>query len=104
MKKIDRFIVWLCKKFTRAELETIIAGLLDVLANRNPDVKPRDDFKEKHPNYRDFSVDPNPPLLKQQTPKEQEKPVKNWRKLLKEYFKKNNEPLKPVSYKKKHKS
>ena len=98
MKKIDRFVIWLCKKFTRAELETIITGLLDVLANRNPDVKPRDDFKEKHPNYRKFSVDPNPPISK--IP-EEPKPTKSWHKLLKEYFKKHDKQLKPVNRKKK---
>jgi len=28
----------------------------------NPEVKPKDDFKEKHPNYRNFLVDLKPPL------------------------------------------
>jgi len=63
MSRVGRFIVWICSKFTKAEIEMIISGLSDVLMNRNPDVKPRDDFKEKHPNYRDFAVDPLPPLL-----------------------------------------
>ena len=35
---------------------------MEVLANRNPEVKPKDDFKDKYPNYRNFSVDPEPPL------------------------------------------
>lgn len=98
MKKIERMAIWLCNKFTRAELEIIIAYLLDVLANRNPEVKPRDDFKEKHPNYRKFSVDPNPPLTK---PPDPPQPTKNWRKLLKEYFKKHDKQLEPVKHKKK---
>jgi len=59
---IARFVIWICSKFTRVEIEQIAAGLLDVLQNRNPEVKPRDDFKEKHPNYRQFGVDPLPPL------------------------------------------
>ena len=62
MSKIARFVIWICSKFTRIEIEQIIAGLFDVLNNRNPEVKPKDDFKEKHPNYRKFSVDPLPPL------------------------------------------
>ncbi len=62
MKKTARFVIWICSKFTREEIEEIIQGLLDVLANRNPEVKPKDDFKEKHPHYRAFFVDPNPPL------------------------------------------
>ena len=57
MKKTTRFVIWICSKFTRKEIEQIIQGLMEVLANRNPEVKPKDDFKEKHPNYRNFSVD-----------------------------------------------
>jgi hypothetical protein len=60
--RIARFIVWICSKFTRLEIEQIITGLSDVLHNRNPEVKPKDDFKEKHPSYRQFTVDPLPPL------------------------------------------
>lgn len=60
--KIARFVIWICSKFTRIEIEQIVTGLSDVLQNRNPEVKPKDDFKEKHPNYRQFTVDPKPPL------------------------------------------
>jgi hypothetical protein len=60
--RIARFIIWICSKFTRLEIEQIITGLSDVIQNRNPEVKPKDDFKEKHPNYRQFAVDPKPPL------------------------------------------
>lgn len=63
MSKIARFVVWICSRFTRSEIEQIINGLLDVLKDRNPEIKPKDDFKEKHPNYRDFFVDPLPPDL-----------------------------------------
>jgi transposase-like protein len=93
MRKIDRFIIWICSKFTRAEIEAIIAGLLEVLANRNPDVKPRDDFKEKHPHYRNFSVDPLPPLTK--PPQKESTP--DWKTLLKQYLKEHGKPLRPVS-------
>lgn len=64
MSRIPRFVIWICSKFNRREIEQIIQGLLDVLRNRNPEVKPKDDFKDKHPNYRKFAVDPLPPLLK----------------------------------------
>lgn len=62
MNKISRFVIWICSKFTRAEIEQIIYGLSEVLANRNPEVKPKDDFKEKHPNYRNFYSNPKAPL------------------------------------------
>jgi len=64
MSKIPRFVIWICSKFTRKEIEQTIDGLLDIINNRNPEIKPKDHFKEKHPNYREFSVDPNPPLKK----------------------------------------
>lgn len=62
MTKIARFIIWICSKFTKTEIEQIVKGLADVLQDRNPEVRPKDDFKDKHPNYRDFFVDPQPPL------------------------------------------
>jgi hypothetical protein len=64
MPRISRFVIWICSKFSRDEIERIVKELGEILANRNPEIKPKDDFKEKHPNYREFSVDPNPPLKK----------------------------------------
>lgn len=95
MKKTARFVIWICSKFTREEIEQIIQGLLDVLANRNPDVKPKDDFKEKHPNYRNFFVDPNPPL---KAPLK-ETPKLDWKELLSAYEENKGHPLKPVNTK-----
>ena len=95
MKRIDRFVLWLCSKFTRSEIEQIIQGLSDVLANRNPDVKPKDDFKEKHPNYRSFFVDPIPPLTTHPDPS----PKLNFKELLAKYEQRKGHPLKPVNVK-----
>lgn len=81
MKKIPRFVIWICSKFTRSEIENIIKGLKDVLTNRNPDVKPKDDFKEKHPHYRDYSVDPDPPC----SSAPEDTPQVHWKTLLKEH-------------------
>lgn len=64
MDQVSRFVIWICSKFNREQIERIIKDLQDILSNRNPEIKPKDDFKEKHPNYRNFSVDPNPPLKK----------------------------------------
>lgn len=80
MKKVQRFVLWICSKFTRPEIEQIIQDLSDVLTNRNPEVKPKDDFKEKHPNYRKFSVDPQAPFTT--NPQETATPKLFWRKLL----------------------
>lgn len=62
MRKIARFAVWICSKFSKSEIEFLVKELTDILKNRNPDVKPKDDFKEKHPNYQNFYSDPKPPL------------------------------------------
>ena len=64
MDRVSRFVVWICSKFNREQIERIVKDLQDILKNPNPEIKPKDDFKEKHPNYREFSVDPNPPLKK----------------------------------------
>ncbi|HBY56888.1 MAG TPA: hypothetical protein DEG96_03380 [Candidatus Atribacteria bacterium] len=95
MKKTTRFVIWICSKFTRSEIEQIMQGLLEVLANRNPEVKPKDDFKEKHPAYRNFFVDSEPPL---KVPP-QEAPRLNWRELLANYQRKKGHPLLPVNSK-----
>lgn len=100
MSKIARFVIWICSKFTRTEIEQIITGLSDVLANRNPEVKPKDDFKEKHPNYRNFFVDPLRPLTQPPAPK---KPVpqKDYKALLAEYEELHGKTLAPVKYRRK---
>jgi GTP cyclohydrolase I len=49
MNKISRLVLWLCRKFTRQELEQILAELQAILAQRDVEVKPRDDFQEPHP-------------------------------------------------------
>ncbi len=95
MKKTTRLVIWICSKFTRSEIEQIMQGLLEVLANRNPEVKPKDDFKEKHPNYRNFFVDPEPPL-KTPPPKA---PKLNWKELLSNYQKEKGHSLLPVNNK-----
>ncbi len=92
MKKSQRFVIWICSKFTRKEIEQIIQGLLDVLKNRNPDIKPKDDFKEKHPNYRNFFVDPKAPLT---SPPELQQTL-NYKELLKNYIHLHGKPLSPV--------
>jgi len=98
MSKIARFVIWICSKFTKNEIQEIIAGLLDVLQDRNPEVKPKDDFKEKHPNYRNFFVDPLAPLTQPHRIRQEPTPSQNWRDLLASYEKQHGKPLPPVKY------
>ncbi len=46
MDRISRFVIWICSKFDREQIERMVVELQDILANRNPDVKPKDDFKK----------------------------------------------------------
>lgn len=63
MDQISRFVIWICSKFSREQLELIHTELSDILQGRKEfPVNPKDAFREKHPNYRDFSVDSTPPL------------------------------------------
>ena len=62
VKKVQRFVIWICKKFNREQILHIVDELIKVLEDKNPELKPRDHFKEKHPKYRDFSADPLAPL------------------------------------------
>jgi hypothetical protein len=60
--KIIRFVIWICSKFTKIEIEHIVLELTKILSNQNPEIKPKDNFKQEHPNYRKFHVDPKIPL------------------------------------------
>ena len=62
MKKVQRFVVWICKHFNREQILNIVDELIKVLDDKYPDLKPKDNFKEKHPKYRDFGADPLAPL------------------------------------------
>jgi len=95
MSKISRFIIWICSKFTKSEIEQIVSGLADILQDRNPEVKPKDDFKEKHPNYRNFSVPPLPPLTE---PPKKAVSHKKFEELLAEYEQAHGNPLSPVRH------
>lgn len=46
MTSINRFVIWLCSRFDREQLEQIVQQLQEILANRNPAIKPKDDFKK----------------------------------------------------------
>ena len=100
MNKISRFVIWICSKFTREEIEIIIIQLTDILSNRDPEIKPKDDFKQKHPNYRNFYVDPLAPLSEKPDSQKQSK-TKNYKLLLEEYRAKRKKTLSPVKHRSK---
>jgi len=63
MDHISRFVIWICTRFNREQIEKIIQELSDILKSRRElPSKPKDAFKDQYPNYRQFTVDPTPPL------------------------------------------
>jgi len=62
MSKITKFVVWICSRFSRKQVEAIVAELTHILKDANSMFGPRDEFKEEHPNYRNFAPDPTEPL------------------------------------------
>ncbi len=70
---ISRFIVWICKRFNRDQVFLIAHGLLETLDDPNAKELFKDHFKEEHPNYRSFEVDPLAPVPKSSKPKKKRK-------------------------------
>lgn len=63
MSNVSRFIVWICSKFSRDEVEMIATELTMLLKNPNTAIKfKKDKFKEDHPNYRNYDADEDVPL------------------------------------------
>lgn len=63
MNQISRFVIWICSRFNREQIEMIVKELSTVLKNRSSfPSKPKSAFKEQHPHYRNFYVDKTPPL------------------------------------------
>jgi ssDNA-binding Zn-finger/Zn-ribbon topoisomerase 1 len=95
MRRIENFAAWICRKFLRAEIEWLVAVLTAVLAGRRRDVPIRDDFRQKHPHYRQFIVDSHAPRTAPPPPNPVG-PGLDWRKLRAGYAATHGRPLLPV--------
>jgi len=95
MKRIISLVRWFCRQLTLKELSIAVSIFLEVLYDKRPDIKTKDDFKNQHPNYRKFGVDPEPPLTECPPPKITQ-PSADWKQLLEQYRLKNGKRLKPV--------
>lgn len=93
---ITALVRWFCQKFTLDQLITAAAIILEVINDQREDIKPRNDFEEKHPNYRKFTVDPEPPRL-EPFPLPELEPTLDYRKLLAKHRARTGKELKPVS-------
>jgi putative transposase len=102
MANIARLVLWLCRKFTRAELQELIEQLQQLLAEREPEIPPRDDFRQQHPHYRDFYVDPQAPLTQPPTVAAPQ-PSLDWHQLCAQYRETHGRSLAPVRRRGTHK-
>jgi len=92
---ITKLVGWLCRKLCRVELQVAVDILQSVLADEHEELKPRNDFKDKHPHYREFTVDPEPPLT-DPPPLPEPKPTLDYRQLIAEHEAKTGKKLKPI--------
>ena len=95
MGNIPRLVIWPCRKFTRQELQEVVHELQEILAGRQPEPQPRDDFRQQHPHYRDFYVDPLAPLTQPPT-LAPSAPTLDWHQLCAQYERDHGRPLPPV--------
>jgi hypothetical protein len=95
MGKITRLVLWLCKKLTRQDLEDLVAQLQQVLAGREAELQLGDDFRQQHPHYRDFYVDPRAPLTQPPTAPAAALTL-DWQQLCAEYLREHGRSPSPV--------
>jgi len=95
MGSIPRLVLWLCRKFTRQDLQELVQQLQEILAGRQPEPQPRDDFRQQHPHYRDFYADAQAPLTQPPVPPPAV-PALDWQQLCAQYQREHGEPLSPV--------
>ena len=95
MDKILSLAKWICNQLTRVQLVNLRDLLTEILDGKHPEIEIRDAFKEDHPHYRKYSVDPLEALRESPEP-QPDIPVKGWRQLLKEFRKMNGKDPKPI--------
>jgi len=92
---ITAVVRWLCRKLTLDQLIAAAAIILAVINDEREDIRPRNDFAEKHPHYRKFTVDPEPPLV-EPPPLPEPAPTLDWHQLITEHKTKTGKALTPV--------
>lgn len=95
MNRIVSLVRWFCRQLSLEELFTAAAIVLEVLNDDRPDINCKDGFRQEHPNYRKFDVDPNPPLTECPAPK-QRQPTADWKTLLAQHRQRTGKDLSPV--------
>jgi putative transposase len=96
MHTIHSLVNWFCSQLTKNELLSAISLLLDVYQGRRDDIKLKRQFREEHPNYRDYEVDTEPPLT--EPPEAQPRTATlDWRELVSRHTVENGRAPAPVT-------
>jgi len=94
LASITRLVRWLCKQLNFDELLVAVTIILDIINGKRDDIPFRTHFRDNHPNYRQFTVDPFAPLL--EAPLKKVVPEADFKQLLIEYRKETGKDIKPV--------
>ena len=96
MGTVLSLVHWFCSQLTRDELFEAIAILLEVVGGERDDIRLKSDFREQHPNYRQYDVDTTPPLTEPPDAAPSTATL-DWRELLSRHKAETGRPLQPVN-------
>lgn len=95
MRTITGLVHWFCSQLTENELIEAISILLDVFHGKRKDIRLQSQFREEHPNYRQFTVPDTPPLTT--APEASPPPAdQDWRELLSRHRAQTGRERRPV--------
>ena len=94
VSSITRLVRWFCKQLNFDELLVAVTILLDIINGKRDDIEFRKNFREDHPNYRQFVVDPLAPFTTPQLKKVL--PEADFKELIKEHNLLTGKDIKPV--------
>jgi len=91
---ITRLVRWFCKQVNFDELLVAVNILLEVIHGKRSNIPLRANFNEKHPNYRQYTVDLHAPFT--EPPIKIDQATADFKQLLKEHRIKTGKDLPPV--------
>jgi transposase-like protein len=95
MRTVHSLVKWFCSHLTKNELLEAISLLLEVCDGRRDDIRLNRQFREDHPNYRQYEVDTVPPLT--EPPDVRPKAASlDWQQLIRQHTAEKGKVPKPV--------
>ncbi len=90
MKSLKKFIIWICKRFSRQQIMQIIIRLIEIIEEDNLESENPQKIKQQYPNYRNFFVDSELPI------EFKDESTLDYKTLLKNHLQNIGRSLKPV--------